>query len=69
MIVIYQKLSEEELRKSAQETIPQVESWFANNPKRRVCKAELWYGKRLSIKRKNVAEQVNAVVNDLVNGE
>lgn len=62
--VVYPKVSEEELRKMAQETIQQVEAWFVKNPKRRVCRVEVWYGKHLSIKRKTISEQVNALLEE-----
>lgn len=66
MFVIYNRIPEDELRKSAAETIPLIEAFFAQNPKRRVCRSELWYGKTHSIKKKNVADQINAIVNDLI---
>jgi hypothetical protein len=66
MIVVYQKMSEQNLRKSAKETIPKIEEWFQKNPKRRVCKVELWYGEVASIKRKTVAEQINAKMESLI---
>jgi hypothetical protein len=66
MIVIYKTLTEQELRDSAAESIPKIESWFVQNPRRRVCRTELWYGETKSIKRKNVADQINAIVDKLV---
>jgi hypothetical protein len=66
MIVIYKTLSEQELRDSAANTIPKIEAFFVQNPKRRVCRTELWYGRTQSIKKKNVAEQINAIVDALI---
>ena len=66
MIIVYHKMSKKGLRKSAKETIPQIEEWFQKNPKRRVCKVELWYGRHASIKRKDVAAQINAVVEGII---
>lgn len=62
MFVIYNKISETELREAAAKTILQLDEWFNNNPKRRVCRAELWYGRSHKIKRKNVADQINTIV-------
>lgn len=64
MIVIYPKMTEDDLRKVAAEAIPKIEGWFQQNPKRRVCRAELWYGKHLSLKRKTVAAQINALLDE-----
>jgi len=64
MIVIYPKMTEENLRKAAEAAISQVGGWFQQNPKRRVCRAELWYGKHLSLKRKTVAAQINALLEE-----
>jgi hypothetical protein len=64
--VIYPRLTEQELRESAAETIPKIETFFVQNPKRRVCRSELWYGKAHSIKKKDVAGQINAIVEELL---
>ena len=64
--VIYPKLTEQELRDSAEELIPKIEAFFLQNPRRRVCRSELWYGKMHSIKKKNAASQINAIVDKLV---
>lgn len=64
--VVYNRLSEAELREAAKKTALQLEDWFKNNPKRRICKAELWYGSSHKIKRKNVAEQINAIVEEIL---
>jgi hypothetical protein len=66
MIVVYAPMSEQQLRKSASENIPKIEEWFKANPKRRVCRVELWYGEVISIKRKTVAEQINARMEKLI---
>lgn len=69
MIVIYPKMTEENLRKAAADAIVKVEGWFTQNPKRRVCRAELWYSKHLSIKRKTVAAQINALLEETLTDE
>ena len=66
MIIVYPKMSEEELRKIAADAIPQIQEWFQQNPKRRVCHAELWYGKKLTIKRKDVAKQINDFLEEIL---
>lgn len=64
MFIVYAPIPNDELRKLAEETIPRVSAWFESNPKRRVCTAELWYGKRLKLKRKTFAEQINAYLSE-----
>jgi hypothetical protein len=66
MIIVYKTLSEQELRDSAAAAIPKIETFFVQNPKRRVCRTELWYGRTQSIKKKNIAEQINAIVDGLI---
>jgi hypothetical protein len=36
-----------------------IKKFFENNSKRRICKADLWYGKRFTIKRKDVDAQID----------
>lgn len=67
MLVVYPRMSEKELRDSAAEVIPQIEAFFTKNPKRRVCRSELWYGKTYSIKKKDVTEQINTIIEELIN--
>jgi len=64
--IVYQKIPDDELRDSAEEIIPKIETFFIQNPKRRVCRSELWYGKTHSIKKKNVADQINAIVDKMI---
>jgi len=66
MIVIYNTLSEQEIRDSAADAIPKIEAFFVQNPKRRVCRTEFWYGQTHSIKKKNVADQVNAIAEAVI---
>jgi hypothetical protein len=66
MIVIYKTIPDDELRASAEEIIPKIEAFFSQNPRRRVCRSELWYGKVYSIKKKDVAGQINAIVKELL---
>ena len=67
MILVYKRLSKKQLLKEAKETINQINEWFEKNPTRKVCKAELWYGKIYTIKRNTVADRINEYVNVLLN--
>lgn len=62
MIVVYQKMTREEIQKAADETLPRLEQWFADNPKRRVCNCKGFYGGMAKIRRGHVRVDFQAVV-------
>jgi hypothetical protein len=65
MITVYKRLlSATQIRKEAKKAIRDIAKWFEQNPKRRVCKAELWYGKIISIKRATIEKQIETAVNE-----
>lgn len=66
MLVVYKRLTEKQLRKDAKDAIKQITEWFAENPKRRVCRAELFYGKTISVKRKTITEQVTKLLEEVL---
>lgn len=61
MILVYERITAAELAKAVKETTQLIEDWFVANPKRRVCNAELWYGKRHKIKRRDVGSQLQKI--------
>ena len=65
-IVIYQTIPEETIRSDAKDTIEKITQWFKDNPKRKVCRAEVWYGRVVHVKRKTVAEQINAAADKAI---
>lgn len=60
MLVFYKTLPAATIRKDSKTTIKKINKWFKDNPKRRVCRAELWYGDVVSIKRNAVEKMVTA---------
>lgn len=66
MFLLYERIPDDELRESAKDAIKQIEQFFKDNPRRRVCRTELWYGKVRSIKKKDVATQINDIVEELI---
>ena len=58
MILVYNRLTKKELDESVEQTVQQIKEWFEKNPKRRVCNAELWYGKRVKLKPKTYETQI-----------
>jgi hypothetical protein len=62
VFAIYPRIPEKELREMAQEVVSKTEAFFANNPKRRVCRVQVWYGKVITIRRKHVQEDIDEAV-------
>lgn len=62
MFVLHQKMSPAELQAAADKTKPEIEAWFAKNPKRRVCNAQLWYDKVVKVHRGKVSAELDAAV-------
>jgi len=66
MILVYEKIPARTMRKEAKEGILQIAKWFAINPKKKTCMAQLFYGRMLKIKPDTIAEQVNELVEQLI---
>lgn len=60
MIVIYEKMSRKEIDKAAKEAIKGITKFFEDNPKRRICKAELFYGQVVKVRKNHIKEDVLA---------
>lgn len=58
LLVAYAPMTKKELAESVEDTIRDVKNWFEKNPQRRVCRAELWYGKYVSLQRKTFEAQI-----------
>ena len=59
---VYRRLSENEIREMGQNVVAQATQFFANNPKRRVARAGVWYGKLIKVRRNHVQEDVDVAV-------
>ena len=66
MIVI--RRSEENIREQSEQLVKDMVKWFEENPKRRVCRTELWYGITKSIRRKYIQEDIDKVVEEATRG-
>ena len=64
MFVLYKRMSKKDLRKCSGEAIRNINKWFKNNPSRKDCKAELWYGRRITIPRGKTKEKVTEFLNE-----
>jgi DNA-binding SARP family transcriptional activator len=67
MIVLYKRLSEKTLRKEAKDVIKKLQSWFDENPKRRICRTELWYGKYVTLNRNTFKQQIEKIIKESLN--
>jgi hypothetical protein len=59
--MIYEKMTEKAADEISDIAKTMIEKFFADNPKRRVCNARLWYDKTHKIKRANVDVQVDEI--------
>ena len=59
MIAIYGKVPAKEIKKGGKDAIKQIEKWFKANPKKKVCHAQVWYGKMKNVRRGYVSEDIN----------
>jgi hypothetical protein len=66
MIILYNKVSEKTIREEAKDTIERITEWFQAYPRRRVCRAELWYGKMVSVRKKHVEEDINKAAEEAI---
>lgn len=69
MFVVYETVPAEKIRQTAKEIITQIADWFTANPKRRVCHAQLWYGRTVTIKRKTIEQQVNEAAEEAIQSD
>ena len=61
--VAYQKLKTAALKRLAKESIEGITKWLQENPKRKTCHAELWYGIERNFSRK---DNIAMIINDLL---
>jgi hypothetical protein len=60
MLALYKRISDEEIDKDAESVKADITKWFAANPKRRVCNAQVWYGQVVKVHRARVAKDIDA---------
>lgn len=59
MIVIYGRLTNQEIDEGVEELKSGITKFFLDNPKRRVCRVSLWYDRSVTVNRKNVHEAID----------
>lgn len=53
----YKKPTEREVKK----TIKQIQQWFDEHPKRKICRAELWRGEK-RVRKEHIEEDVREMI-------
>jgi chaperone required for assembly of F1-ATPase len=66
LIIVYKRMTEKELRKAATEATTQILDWFEANPRRKICRAELMYGRHLKVTRGQVVHDIQLFVQALL---
>lgn len=61
-LVVYKTIPNNTIKREGKKAVAGVEKWFADNPKRRVCNAKVWYGKRAKIRKGHVQEDMDKAV-------
>lgn len=64
MILVYKKMTEAEIQKCADETLPRLEQWFRDNPKRRICNCQSFHRKMIKVRRGHVETDFAAAVDE-----
>ena len=65
-ITIYMKVENDEIRRCITELKPRVQRWFDENPKRKVCKVDLVYGRSVDLRRENYGERLDAEIDKFI---
>jgi len=60
LLAIYERIPDAEIDKTAEKVKADVAKWFAANPKRRVCNAQVWYNRVVKIRRAHAAKDIDA---------
>lgn len=67
--IVYKRMSKSEYKKAAKEALDGIKKWFDDNPKRRVCRAELWHGIQCTVTRKNLIETITGHLDKALKGD
>jgi len=60
MILLYQKYTEPQFKEMQRTAKTNITKWFKDHPRRKVCKAEIFYGKVVPIRRDHIDEDIQA---------
>jgi CRISPR/Cas system-associated protein Cas10 (large subunit of type III CRISPR-Cas system) len=60
-ILIYKRLSKEQIEKIYKDTLVSLIDWFEKNPRRRICRIEWIYGQHCKIRKKYIKEDLKKI--------
>jgi len=63
-IVVYKRYTDSEILADAKDAIKNITQWFKDNPKRKICRVQLWYNKTVHVKRDSIAKQINKAADE-----
>lgn len=66
MIVVYARVSEKKIRKGIPDVVKLITEWFANNPKKKICKAELWQGRLVPVRRTHIEKDIKKTAKEII---
>ena len=56
--IVYKPLSNKELKEMAEKAIKGITKFFKENPRRRICNVELWYGRQVKVRKNHIEEDI-----------
>jgi hypothetical protein len=65
-IVLYKKLSKQEIDKIYKKCLVDVSCWFEKNPRRRVCNIFWIYGKSCRVRKKFIEKDFKKIYNETI---
>ena len=58
-IVAWNRIPDEVIRKLVADVRPQIAEWFLNNPKRKICKLDWFYGRSIDLRRRTFKARID----------
>lgn len=65
-IGVYRRISDNEIRAWVEDFRPRLVQWFADNPKRKICKVDWFYGRSIDLRRENFEARIAAEMAKLI---
>lgn len=63
-IVIYEKIPKKTILSEGKKAIKQISQWFKDNPKRKICRCDFWYGIFRNIRKAHIEEDIQDAVDE-----
>ena len=59
VIGVYARYPDEEIKRCIEDVREQIPAWFAANPKRKICKVDLFYGRSVDLRRETYSKRID----------